>query len=86
MAFDRVRLGDERSDLRCGRRIVLQRGEKTLESRRRALAVDVHAVVAVEHPARDAVLRGDAIDERTKPDALHHAGDADANRVHPGPT
>jgi len=47
---------------------------------------DVDAVVAVEHPAGNAVLRGDAIHERTKPDALHHAGDADANRVHPGPT
>ena len=71
----------ERCDLegryaRRGRRSGAQLLDEACKFGFARLGDDVNAVVAVEHPAGDGVLRSRAIHERAKADALNDAGDA----------
>jgi len=79
-------LEGDRCYLRRGGRLTFEGGEKFVQLRLRRLRMQVHAVARVEHPTGDAVTSCDTVDEGPKPDALHDAGNADAKRLHPGPT
>ena len=67
----------DRVDARSGGGVPAEALEEGFDIRGAADGIDVHPVRRVEHPSRDAVRAGLAIDERAHAHALHDARDVD---------
>ncbi len=63
----------ELRDTRCGRRLAAQLLDKRRKNGSDRFGMNFHSRIAVEHPTRDAILRGGTSDERSKTDPLHDA-------------
>lgn len=65
-----------------GRRVLRQRGDKSVECLDRSMRLDVHAIARVEHPAANAMRHSLAIHKWPHANALHNARYMDMHMSH----
>jgi len=64
-------------DAGCGWRLRFQIMDECLQSLLGTFEVNFDTLLAIQHPSAQRVSHGQAIDERTKSDALHHSPHSD---------